>query len=458
MKRFITIFLALLLILSLAACGSGSGASPAQQGASTAAPAGQGGVVEITWWTNYGALNVEYIQKIIDAFNDSQENYHLSIERQGGATELKAKLRATKAENLPTMFSGTPATTSLYANSNFTACFQQFLDADEEDWTAGLYHNIRASYSDENGKMWGFPFGVSCTGVWVNEDALAAAGYSVSELTSFEKVVEAAIAVKKSGKVTYGLGFHKDGAYLSDMLTLQGVEVLDNGNGYNALAEKCLYNEGPANAALKKALTLFAELYKTSAGVPYGTDVNGEIIPQFAAGNVAMFYGTNSYAGKLLDSKCSFKYSFIPSVPVDDTAGEVGLITAGTGNYISVGASPEAQKGAYEFIKFASQPQWQAFWCQSTGYIPYTEESSSYAEYLDWMTANFPSGQVISERMQNLDEVIRGPYVAVGTDLANANVLMFETIHADPSGDIDAVISTACDSVNEAIEISNMSR
>lgn len=452
MKRLFSILLAGLMLLGLAACGQGAGESaPAQSG-------GSGGTVEVSWWTNYGALNVEYIQEIIDAFNESQDKYHVTIERQGGATELKAKLRATKAENLPAMFSGTPATTSLYANSEFTACFQDFIDADQDKWTEDLFPNIRTGYSDETGRMWGYPFGVSCTGIWINEDVLAQAGYEVSELTSFEKVVEAAIAVKTGGHAAYGLGFHKDGTYLNDMLTMQGIDLVDEGNGYAGLASACLYEEGDTNQALKKVLELYSQLYGAGAAVVYGTDVNGEIIPQFAAGNIAMFYGTNSYAGKLLESNCKFKYSFIPSVGVDDQATAQGVITAGTGNYISSGASPEAQQGAYEFIKFASQPQWQAFWCQSTGYIPYTSACAEYEEYGVWMEENFPSAALLSQRLLESDTALRGPYVSVATDMANANVLMIETVCADPSADIDTVIKTAAESINEAIEISNLSR
>lgn len=456
MKKTLALLLAIVIVFGLAACGSGGDAAGEKDPGSGAAAPGE--VVEVSWWTNYGALNVEYIQQIIDAFNESQDSYHVTIERQGGGTELKAKLRATKAENLPAMFSGTPATTSLYANSNFTACFQDFLDADEENWTEDLYAGIRTSYCDETGRMWGFPFGVSCTGIWVNEDLLAAAGYSLSDLTSFETVVEAAVAVKAGGHAAYGIGFHKDGTYLSDMLTMQGVDVLDKGNGYDALATKCLYQEGETYEALKKALSLYAELYSAKAGVPYGTDVNGEIIPQFAAGNVAMFYGTNSYAGKLLESGCGFKYSFIPSVRVDGSGPANSIITAGTGNYISSGASPAAQQGAYEFIKFASQPQWQSFWCQSTGYIPYTGACSEDEGYVSWMNSSFPSAAALSERLLDADEVVRGPYVSISTDMVNANVLMVDTIYSDPAVDLDTVIKTAADSINEAIEIANLSR
>lgn len=155
MKKLIAFLLALVMCLSLAACGGND--TPAADAPAADTPAAdapvQDGVVEITWWTNYGSTSVVVIQELIDAFNASQDQYHVTIERQGGAAELKAKLRSTKAENLPVMFSGTPATTSFYANSDFTYCFQDLLDADSEDWTSDLYSAIRTSYCDTEGKM-----------------------------------------------------------------------------------------------------------------------------------------------------------------------------------------------------------------------------------------------------------------------------------------------------------------
>ncbi|MBQ9392644.1 MAG: extracellular solute-binding protein [Oscillospiraceae bacterium] len=446
MKKWIAFMLAALLCLGLTACGGG-GSDPSET---------EDGVTEISWWTNYGSTNVANIQVLVDKYNVSQEQYHVTIVRQGGANELKAKLRSTRAENLPTMFSGTPATTCFYTNSDFTACFQDFIDADSDPWTATLYDTVRTTYSDPDGKMWGYPFGVSAPGLYVNEDILAAAGYQASDITSFVKVAEIATAVVKGGYAKYGLGISKDGAYLNYMMALEGVPAVDQDNGYSGTPTKCVYNEGATLAALTEGLQAYASLYQNNVAVPYGTDVNGELIPLFAAGDVAMFIYTSSGAAKLLDLETNINFTFVPIVGLTENTAHSGAITAGTGNYICSAASERAQQGAYEFIKWLAHPENQAFYCMNTGYVPYTPEATNYEEYQTWMHENFPESETLLRSMLDNNAGIRLPYISVATDQINANSGMWENIYTNPNGDIRGYIDTAAGTINDALEIAAM--
>lgn len=460
MKKWIAFLLALVMCLSMVACGSSDnpGNEPAAPTATGGAEPPQEGVVEITWWTNYGSSNVVIIQELIDEFNASQDQYRVTIERQGGASELKAKLRSTKAENMPTMFSGTPGTTSFYANSDFTCCFQELLNADSEDWTADLYGAIRTSYCDTEGNMWGFPFGVSCAGIWVNEDILEAAGYTVDDITSFVKLCQMAKEITAGGYAAYGLGFHKDGDYINNMMALEGVDIVDNDNGYADYATRSLYTEGATNAALTKALTAYADLYANGAAMPFGNDVNGEIIPSFVSGDVAMFFATNSYAAKLISYDSNIRFTFIPLVGLTENAAHTGVISAGTGNYICASASEAEKQGAYAFIKFLAQAEQQAYWCEQTGYVPYTQACSDYADYQSWMQENFPAAEKLLADLLATDGNLKLPYISVATDQLTANVLIMEQLYVDPAGDIQAFLEEAATTVDEALEIAAMTR
>lgn len=460
MKKLIALLLTLAMCLSIVACGSSDTPAvdtPVADAPTADAPVPEG-VVEIIWWTNYGSSNVVIIQELIDEFNESQDQYHVTIERQGGASELKAKLRSTKAENMPTMFSGTPATTSFYANSDFTYCFQDLLDADSEDWAADLYSAVRTSYCDTEGKMWGFPFGVSCTGIWVNEDILQAAGYTVDDITSFVKLCQIAKDITKGGYATYGMGFHKDGDYINNMMALEGVDAVDNGNGYTDFATRSLYTEGATNAALTEALTAYADLYVNGAAMPFGNDVNGEIIPSFVSGDVAMFFATNSYAAKMLSYESNIRFTFIPIVGLTENAAHTGVISSGTGNYICASASEAEKQGAYEFIKFLAQAEQQAYWCEQTGYVPYTQACSDYESYKTWMNENFPAAEKLLADLLATDGNLKLPYISVATDQLNANVLLMEQLYVDPAGDIQAFLEEAATTVNEALEIAALTR
>ena len=92
--RVLAAGMAAAMTLSLAACGgSASTAEPtASSTVEAAAPeatseAASGDVTEVTWWTYFGDKNIGYLQNIIDDFNNSQNQYHVTIVYQGNQIE-----------------------------------------------------------------------------------------------------------------------------------------------------------------------------------------------------------------------------------------------------------------------------------------------------------------------------------------------------------------------------------
>lgn len=90
--RVLAAGMAAAMTLSLAACGgSASTAEPtASSAVEAAAPeatseAAGGDVTEVTWWTYFGDKNIGYLQNIIDDFNNSQNQYHVTIVCCAGA-------------------------------------------------------------------------------------------------------------------------------------------------------------------------------------------------------------------------------------------------------------------------------------------------------------------------------------------------------------------------------------
>lgn len=460
MKKILAFVLTLAMCLSLVACGGGEASNPTQSVGNVQPPAEEEpeGVVEIVWWTSYGATNVACIQPMIDAFNESQDKYHVTIERQGSANELKAKLRSTFAENLPAMFSGTPSTTKFYTTSDFTACFQDFVDADPDNWTDDIVDVIRESYCDTEGKMWGAPFGASCNGIFVNLDLLNAAGYKLEDITSFVKVCKIAEDIVAGGHAPYGLAIHKNGSYLQNMLALEGVHVLDADDGYGGDPTVCLYDQGETKAALLEGLKAYAHMYKVGAAVPFGTDANGEIAPSFAAGNIGMFIITNSYTGKVINFDTDINFTYIPITRLTENGKYVGAIPSGTGNYICSGASKAEQQGAYEFIKFLTKVEYQIAWCQDTGYVPYTNAAADSAEFKAWSDEYFPAAYELLKAMQETDPDVKLPYSDVDSDLLAGNNILLEMLYTYPDEDIEALIEEVAMGVNEALEIAALTK
>ena len=61
------------------------------------------------------------------------------------------------------------------------------------------------------------------------------------------------------------------------------------------------------------------------------------------------------------------------------------------------------------------------------------------------------------ESLQNSDDSANNPYIPISNEMKAANKLCIQTITADPNADINAAMKVACDSIQEAIDLYNMS-
>ena len=442
-KRAIALLMIFVMCLGLCACGGNSETK-----------GDENGIAEIAVWLSYGSLGQGYMQKIIDDFNASQNEYKVVAYNNGTAAEIRTKLESLKPEDYPAIFCGTPITTCYYDSVDYVKPLQDYLDADEEDWTAGIYESVKESYSNMDGDMLGYPNGVSSSGWFVNLDALSQAGYSVEDLTSYEKIAEAALALTSKGICKYGLAYYGTGIEMLDMLTLQGVDVVNENNGYDGIPTKSLITKGTDTyVAVEKIANIFAKLYKEGCALDWGTDTAGEGFPLFNSGKLGMIYATNSWTHYVVDGSPSFNYAFIPSVPIDDNGQYRGMaIPEGTGLYIANSGNKKKMRGAYEFIKFAAKPENQAYWCSCLGYVPNTDEAAEQEVWTTWMNTNLPSAQTIIDKIKESPTELRQPYVEYGSNILGVGSTLFSYLAVDPDADIDTYIEDAVYGLEGAIQ------
>lgn len=241
--RVLAAGMAAAMTLSLAACGgSASTAEPtASSTVEAAAPeatseAASGDVTEVTWWTYFGDKNIGYLQNIIDDFNNSQNQYHVTIVYQGNQMECNAKLQSTEKENLPAMFSGAVEDVAMYANSDFCVPLQKYVDADTEGWQEldDTWDALRSAYSDGQGNLIGYPIGYSYPNIFYNADLLKKAGVDPASIQSFDDLYDASKTIVDGGFATYGIGFFANGAMFNVALGREGVQAYNNENGLKA--------------------------------------------------------------------------------------------------------------------------------------------------------------------------------------------------------------------------------
>lgn len=461
MKKVITMILTLAMTLSLVACGNQS-TDPASANPEPTGPATSEGPVEVLWWTAFGENNVKLLRKVIDAFNESQSDYHVTIEYQGKQTELNAKLQSTAQADLPTMFSGPVENVAMYAASEYCTGLQSYVDQDSEGWPEleSTWEAIRTAYCDNEGNQVGYPIGYSYPGIYYNKDMLNEAGIDPNEIQSMNDLYDACSTLVKGGYTTYGVGFHPDGFYVNAALGREGIQAYNNNNGLGSeRITECLYtSDSKVHDAMANMLSVYQKLHTEKLCVPYGSDYQAEIIPQMASGDCAMFIGVVSMTTKILDAvNGSFEVGIIPMVSATEDGKRTGEPAGGTGLFLCNTADEAAKQGAYEFIKFASTGEQAATFACDTGYLAPNQEAYTSDTYKAYVEDVFPAVTGVYESLAKSDDSATNPYIPISNEMKAANKLAVESVSSDPNADIDSVIKTAQESIQEAIDLYNMS-
>lgn len=443
-KKLFALLMAMVLCLGLCACG----------GSEKSGSSDDDDVVEIALWYTSGSLSQAYLEDLIDGFNESQEEYWVVVYNNGDPATIRTKLETTSnKEDYPDVFLGQATATCYYSDMDYVKPVQDFLDTEETDWTTDIYPNVKKTYTDTEGNMIGYPLGVSTSGYYVNVDAIEEAGYSLEDLTSYEKIAEVAKTTVSKGICDYGLSTLGTGVELMDMLTLQGVHYVDNNNGYDGEITKSLLMEGETYEAYKKAASIYADLAKEEVVMVAGSDVSAECWPMFNSGDLAMLYATNSWTHYVIDGAPEFEYAFIPSVGVDENAKYKGCaISEGTGLYIANTGNEKKMQGAYEFIKYMAEPANQSTYCQLLGYVPYTEEAFNDAEYQAWMAEYLPSAQGIADKINAAPEELRTPYIDVFDEMLSVTNTLYNELSADPTGNLESAMKKAAKVFSDGIQ------
>ncbi|MBQ8802081.1 MAG: extracellular solute-binding protein [Tyzzerella sp.] len=443
-KRLLATILAIVLVCSgLTACG---GKGQDNQGTS--------GKIQLSLWSTYTEASNVKMAELVAKFNAESEKYEVKMEIGQSGSGNRQKLAASTQEYYPSMFMGTNNTIIEYAESKYTAPIQQFIDNDSDDWTADMLGAVKTGFSDTEGNLIGVPVGNSVKGYMVNIDYLTEAGYALEDMTTFEKIAEAAQTAKQKDICQYGY-IPSDGTNILNMLLYQGVNLFDGGDGYTGDVTKCLYGEGETNKYLKKYCEILAGLYKTEAAMKNSNGADGGITT-FVNGKAMFWATTSSFVYEFADVEMDFEWAFIPFRGIDDDAKYTDVVFAeGTGIFIGNTGDEAEMQGAYEFIKFLARPENQIFWCTFRGYTPYTKEALESQDWITWRDANHPTAAALEAPLQNENMTLRFPNVTVMSKVLTVNQELTSYIMADPNGDIDEYIKQATDSIQQSVDMAN---
>lgn len=446
-QKLLALVLVLVLVGTLlTGCGAGEAGGKGDKDSK--------GKTELVLWSVYNDDGVEMLYTLVDKFNETHDKYHLTIEYGGTQSQIRQKLATYDEKYFPAIFMCEPASIYDYEYGGYVKPLQDFLDADSDKWADDIFDVAKMAYSNKEGKMLGGIMGVSTKGWFVNVDVLKKAGYTLEDLTSFEKVVEVAQAAYKNGLCKYGYTPYES-FEIQNMLCYQGIDIFDQENGFAGTPTKCLLGEGNAYTYMKKLAGMYAEM-KTDGSFYYGAG-GASGASMFINQQLLFWGGTNSYAYNIKDVDLSFEWAFVPYMGIDNNAQYKNCaMPEGTGLFITQTSDEAKMQGAYEVIKFFAETENQLAWCTYRGYVPYTNEAANHETWTSWSAEKFPTATNLLEQIKKTPEELRLPYTPVASSINSACTKITNMISTAPDGNLDEYIQEAVTNINKSLKLLEM--
>ncbi|MHC1772285.1 MAG: ABC transporter substrate-binding protein [Flexilinea sp.] len=362
MKRILLIGLTMLSMLSMVLI---------PQPASAKSPAPEN-VTKITFWHSMGGdLGGIAIPEMADNFNNSQTQCFVEPIYQGSYDDALNKLKAgLQSKDTPAVMQLYDIGTRLMVDLQVIKPVQDFIDAENYD-VSDLEPNVLAYYTVE-GKQASMPFNSSTPMLYYNKDMFAAAGLDPeSPPQTFEEIRDAARVLTQkddAGNVTVsGISISIYGWIFEELLAVSGGYYVNNANGRDALATEATFNS-PEGVAI---LDWWKSMYDEGIMGNYGR-VNADVRTAFYAGQTAMFIDSTAVLRGAIDTiggKFEVGTAYLPR-PNEAAFDTSGTIIGGGSLWIISDRPQEEQNCAWEFIKFQTSPEQQAYWHTMSGYFP----------------------------------------------------------------------------------------
>jgi len=348
-----------------------------------------------------GGTNGDAVNEMMKRFNASQQTCVGEAVFQGSYDDELNKLKAgLQSKDIPAGVQMFDLATQVIVDLQAAAPMQDFIDKDKYDMS-DYEQNVLAYYS-VGGKLYGMPFNTSNPILYYNKDAFKAAGLDPEKPPrTYAEITDAAKKLTKKGadgKVSmYGYSMAIYGWFFEQLLAASGGLYLDNGNGRDARATKAVFNS-PEGVKIMQwwkdgyDAGIFGNFGRTTADTQKAFD---------AMQTAMMIESTAGLRARLDASKGKFELGtgFLPR-PDEAAFTKSGTIIGGASVYIMKDRPAAEQNCAWQFVKFVTSPDIQAFWHTASGYYPVRKAAYNVQIDLDW-TKTYPQFKTAVDQLHN---------------------------------------------------------
>jgi len=335
---------------------------------SGAAPAAA--ATQIDLWHAFSGRLAELLTVQVEAFNASQSEFTVVATAKGNYSEaLNAGIAAFRAGEQPDILQVFEVgTATMMAAEGAVKPVYEVLAESGLPFDPSIYlASVTGYYTDTEGKMLSFPYNSSTPVLYVNEDAMTAAGLDPKmDLSTWDKVGEAVDKLQASGSKCAFTTAWQSWVQLETLSAYHDVPFATKDNGFGGLDTELVFN-GDAQV---RHIEMLGQWAKDGKFIYSGR--RNESGAPFRAGECALMTESSAgYAGVKAEAKFAFSIRPLPYWSEVDAA-PLNSIIGGASLWVLEGQTEAEYKGVASFLTFLSSPEIQAKWHQDTGYLPIT--------------------------------------------------------------------------------------
>jgi sn-glycerol 3-phosphate transport system substrate-binding protein len=406
--------------------------------------------VAITYWHAMTRVNADELERLTNEFNAEHPDIRVTLSAAPSYADNLTRYKAGLGTgNLPDLFQGEDTALQTLIDSRSVLPVQSCIDAESLN-TSDFVARVLAYYSVED-VLWPMPFNDSNPILYYDKNAFRRAGLDPDEPPATLREVEAAArAIVESGATPYGIAIKTDSWVIEHWLAKAAHTLVDNGNGRDGRATRVTFDDETG----VELFTWIDRMVRSKLALSTGS---AEVDHYLAVANrqAAMTIDTSAALGTIDQILGGGEYREVelgtgPMPAPDDPEG--GILVGGAANYVVNRSSEEQQAAAYEFAKFLADPQVQAEWAATTGYVP-VRSSATTLEPLVTKWQQQPGYRIAYEQLlaggtnDATAGPVVGPYGARGTGVRGA---IIDAVTRMLNGDV-----APADAVAEAAEHSN---
>lgn len=341
---------------------------------------------EVQFWHAFTGRLGELVAAQVEQFNAGQDDYMVVQSHKGNYSEtLNAGIAAFRAGEQPhvLMVFEVGTATMMAAAGATRPVFEVMAESGATFDPDAYIGSVKGYYTTTDGDMLSLPFNSSTPVLWVNRDAMEAAGVDPdTDLSTWQNVGAVLDQLKAGGEECPLVTAWQSWIHLENFSAYHDVPFASQDNGFAGLDTELMLN-GEAQVA---HLTAMGDWSQNDKFIYTGRRNEGGA--NFRAGECALFTESSAgYAG--IKAEAEFDFDVRP-LPYWEGVGNApqNTIIGGASLWVLEGHEAEEYKGVGEFLAFLSSSDVQAQWHQDTGYLPITSAAGEATRDAGFYEAN----------------------------------------------------------------------